>query len=200
MYTVPSSLTSQLSRPLSSIRALITLPPGPITRPIIEGGIFISKILGALAASCSLGVGIASFMMERMWVRAVLAFSRVFSTAPMLRPLFLMSSCIDVIPSSLPAILKSIIPSASSNPRMSVSIREFSSAMVSGSTSNPMATPATGDFTGTPASISPKLHAQTVAMDDEPSDCVMRLSARTVYGNSFGSGIDGLSALSAKSP
>jgi hypothetical protein len=47
-----------------------------------------------------------------------------------------------------------------------------------------MATPATGAFTGTPASISASDAPQTVAMELEPFDSVISETTRSVYANS----------------
>ena len=43
-----------------------------------------------------------------------------------------------------------------------------------------MATPATADFTGTPASIIDRDEPQTVAIDEEPLDSVISETRRTV--------------------
>ena len=45
----------------------------------------------------------------------------------------------------------------------------------------PIATPATGTFTGTPASNNAKLPPQTLAMLEDPQDSVIKLSQRMVY-------------------
>ncbi len=44
--------------------------------------------------------------------------------------------------------------------------------------------PATGDLSGTPASISAIEAPQTLAIDDEPLDSRMSETTRIVYGNS----------------
>ena len=44
--------------------------------------------------------------------------------------------------------------------------------------------PATGAFSGTPASISESVPPQTVAIDDEPFDSSVSDTMRIVYGNS----------------
>mmetsp|Transcript_974 Transcript_974/g.1383 ORF Transcript_974/g.1383 Transcript_974/m.1383 type:complete len:228 (-) Transcript_974:1527-2210(-) len=198
--TDPSSSTSQLSSPNSSINALIVFPPGPISFPIAAGGIFSGRIFGALAASSCLGAARTDCISPRIFVRAVLAIFRVFATAPRERPRFFISNCSDVTPEAFPATLKSIIPNASSKPKISVRMRESSSATVVGSTSNPIATPATGEDIGIPASIIPKQQAHTVAILELPSLCVTKDSARIVYGNSPSGGIAGRRALCARSP
>ncbi len=78
-------------------------------------------------------------------------------------PAILMSICSEVMPSAVPATLKSMSPRWSSSPRMSES-----TAKPSGSRIRPMAMPLTGFLIGTPASISASDEPQTVAIDDEP--------------------------------
>ena len=60
--------------------------------------------------------------------------------------------------------------------------------------------PATGGFSGTPASISASEAPHTVAIDDEPFDSVISDTTRIVYGNSSGPGISGLMARQASLP
>src|SRR4249919_969530 len=55
----------------------------------------------------------------------------------------------------------------------------------------PIAMPATGDFTGTPASISASEEPQTEAIDEEPFDSVISETTRMVYGKDS---IDGMTA------
>ena len=64
----------------------------------------------------------------------------------------------------------------------------------------PIATPATGDFSGTPASISDIDEPHTEAIDEEPLDSRMSDTTRIVYGNSSCDGIIGTSARSASAP
>src|SRR5918993_270202 len=64
----------------------------------------------------------------------------------------------------------------------------------------PIATPATGERRGTPASISDIDEPQTEAIDDEPLDSRMSDTTRIVYGNSSCDGIIGTSARSASAP
>ena len=91
-------------------------------------------------------------------------------------PATLMSICSEVMPASVPATLKSMSPRWSSSPRMSVSTakRSWSSRI------SPIATPATGARSGTPASIIDKLEPQTVAIEDEPFDSVISETSRIV--------------------
>jgi hypothetical protein len=58
-----------------------------------------------------------------------------------------------------------------------------------------MAIPATGAFTGTPASIKAKEPPQTDAMEEEPLDSVMSDSTRIVYGKSSSLGNEAAIAL-----
>ncbi|MNV99416.1 hypothetical protein D3C71_1947720 [compost metagenome] len=86
-----------------------------------------------------------------------------------------MSICRAVTPLSVPATLKSMSPRWSSSPRMSVS-----TANLSPSLTRPMAIPATGALTGTPASISASEAPQTEAIELEPLDSVISDTTRMV--------------------
>ena len=59
----------------------------------------------------------------------------------------------------------------------------------------PIAMPATGALTGTPASISASEEPQTEAIDEEPFDSVISDTTRMVYGNDFHDGITAHAAL-----
>ena len=96
------------------------------------------------------------------------------------RPWILMSIWMDVTPLRVPATLKSISPSASSSPRISVRTATSSPSLMS-----PMATPAHAPRIGTPASMSPKEEPHTVAMDEEPLDSSTSDTIRMEYGNSW---------------
>ena len=96
----------------------------------------------------------------------------------------LMSICRDVIPTSVPATLKSMSPRWSSSPRMSLSTAKSSPSLI-----KPMAMPATALGSGTPASIIESDAPQTVAMEDEPLDSVISETTRMVYGKSSFEGI-----------
>ena len=65
--------------------------------------------------------------------------------------------------SLVPATLKSMSPNASSAPRMSVSVTNEPPSLIS-----PIAMPATMSFSGTPASSSDIVDAQTEPIDVEP--------------------------------
>ena len=80
-------------------------------------------------------------------------------------PVILMSICRAVIPSSVPATLKSMSPRWSSTPAMSVRTTWSSPSLI-----RPIATPATGAETGTPAACSAIEDAQTEPIDEEPFD------------------------------
>src|ERR671915_1017183 len=64
----------------------------------------------------------------------------------------------------------------------------------------PIATPATGAFKGTPASISDSEEPHTEAIEDEPFDSRMSDTTRIVYGKSSSDGSTGTSARSASAP
>ena len=108
----------------------------------------------------------------------------------------LMSIWSAVTPSSVPATLKSISPRWSSSPRMSDSTAKPRSSLIS-----PMAIPATGRFSGTPASISASEPPHTVAIDE---DCrcysVISDTMRNVYGNLSFAGSSGWIARHASLP
>ncbi|GBE47743.1 hypothetical protein BMS3Bbin12_00908 [bacterium BMS3Bbin12] len=89
-------------------------------------------------------------------------------------PSILMSICSAVIPSRVPATLKSMSPRWSSSPMMSVSTANRSFSLMS-----PMAIPATGALMGTPASIRDRLVPHTEAMELEPLDSVISETTRS---------------------
>src|ERR687893_719550 len=64
----------------------------------------------------------------------------------------------------------------------------------------PIAMPATGAFSGTPASISDSDEPHTEAIDEEPLDSRMSDTTRMEYGNSSVDGTTGTSARSARAP
>src|SRR3990167_7569312 len=64
----------------------------------------------------------------------------------------------------------------------------------------PIAIPATGRSIGTPASISAKVPAQTVAMDVEPLEARHSETMRIVYGNFSLVGSTARNAFSARAP
>ena len=78
---------------------------------------------------------------------------------------------------------------------MSVSTAEPLSSLMS-----PIAIPATGALTGTPASMSASDDPQTEAIELEPLLSVISETIRITYGNSASVGITALIARSAKNP
>ena len=90
-------------------------------------------------------------------------------------PAILMSIWSEVMPCSVPATLKSMSPRWSSSPRMSERTAKRSPSRM-----RPIAMPATGRRSGTPASISASEAPQTVAIDDEPFDSVISDTTRIV--------------------
>ena len=100
---------------------LIILPPGPMTSLILSGLIVTTIIRGANCESSACGLAIVSSslpMMNRRDFLACVIASRMMS---IVMPWTLMSIWIAVMPSMVPATLKSISPSESSMPWMSVS-------------------------------------------------------------------------------
>src|ERR1019366_1151233 len=73
-------------------------------------------------------------------------------------------------------------------------------AYCSPSFTNPMATPATGAFNGTPASISESEAPQIVAIDDDPFDSRMSETTRMAYGHWSSVGSTTERARSASAP
>ena len=60
--------------------------------------------------------------------------------------------------------------------------------------------PATGRFSGTPASMAASEVPHTVAIEDEPFDSVISETTRSVYGNSWFGGSIGWMARQASLP
>src|SRR3989338_11382966 len=100
-----------------------------------------------------------------------------------------------VIPSTVPATLKSISPQKSSIPIISDKITSLSFSEII-----PMAIPDTGFLIGTPASINPKVDPQTDAIEVEPLEDITSETSLMVYGNEFCGGITGNNDLSASAP
>ena len=71
---------------------------------------------------------------------------------------------------------------------------------LSPSLTNPIAMPATGAVSGTPASMSAMEAPQMLAIDDEPLDSRMSDTTRTVYGNTSRAGITASIARWASAP
>src|SRR5262245_13793331 len=73
-------------------------------------------------------------------------------------------------------------------------------AYLPSSYTSPMAIPATGALTGTPASMSDNVDPQTDAIDVDPFDASTSETTRIVYGHSSALGSTGTSARSARAP
>ena len=179
----PLSLMS-IEAPDLSVISRIVAPPLPITSRILSESILTVVIVGALADSSLRASGSTAFICSRMVKRAVFALPKAISMISSVIPSILISICKAVMPSSVPATLKSISPKWSSSPRMSVR-----TANLSPSFTKPIAIPATGALIGTPASINAKEAPQTEAIEDEPLDSVISDTTRMVYGNSSKVGI-----------
>ena len=108
-------------------------------------------------------------------MRPALACSSAWRMISSVMPAILMSICSEVTPFSVPATLKSMSPRWSSSPRMSESTAKLLPSLM-----RPMAMPATGRFSGTPASISASEAPHTEAIDEEPLDSVISETTRTV--------------------
>src|SRR5437764_1214633 len=162
--TTPSSSTA-MSAPVSCCRALMTLPLGPMTSPILSIGISKLVILGAVPCTSGRGSAMAPFMTSRILRRASLACCSAWASTSAGRPSIFVSSCSAVTTSAVPATLKSMSPNASSEPRMSVS-----AMYVPLSKMRPMAMPATCSRIGTPASLSDSDDAHTEPVDDALAD------------------------------
>ena len=174
IFTMPLSSISIVA-PDSSWMARIVFPFGPMTSPIFDGLICIVMMRGAHSEMSSRCFGSASSMRSRMCMRPLWARSSASFMIWIVRPLILMSIWMDVTPSRVPATLKSMSPSASSRPRMSVRTATRSPSLMS-----PIATPAQAALIGTPASMSASDVPHTVAIDDEPFDSRMSETIRSV--------------------
>jgi hypothetical protein len=160
--TVPSSWMS-MSAPVIATISLILLPLGPITSPILSTGMCRVRILGALGLTSLRGSGIAWSITSRIFKRASFAWSSAPARTSPGSPVTFMSSWIAVTMSFVPATLKSMSPSASSAPRMSVNVTNVPPSAII-----PIAIPATGALIGTPASINDSVEAHTLAIEVEP--------------------------------
>src|SRR5664280_2620742 len=163
-----------MSAPVSAWIELIILPLGPITSPILSTGILTEITRGAYG-DISSGPSIASAITSRIASRASLACRSAAASTSDGIPSSLVSSCRAVTKSLVPATLKSMSPYASSAPRMSVSVT-YSIVPSTGSAIRPMAMPATGAWSGTPALSRDSVEAQTDPIDVEP----LELSASTL--------------------
>ena len=113
---LPSSVMSILVL-VSAVIFWMTLPPEPMTSRILSGLIFIWIILGAVLASSRRGSGMAlSMTSSRIWKRASFVMAKASLMISCLRPSFFRSIWMAVMPSFVPATLKSISPWKSSTP------------------------------------------------------------------------------------
>ena len=173
----PSSFISTFAPETSTI-SRITFPPDPITSRILSVAIFNVSILGAYFENSPASL-IDFDISSNIWILPLFACSSAFSMISGVIPATLISICKDVMPSDVPATLKSISPKWSSSPKISVKTAYSFPSKI-----RPIATPATADFSGTPASIIDNEAPQTVAIDDDPLDSVISETIRIVYGKS----------------
>ncbi|RAO05342.1 hypothetical protein GUI43_04953 [Micromonospora noduli] len=138
-------------------------------------------------------------MTPRMTWRASFACCSAAASTSDGMPLSLVSSWSAVTNSGVPATLKSMSPNASSAPRMSVSVTYWVLPSTS-SEMSPIAMPATGAFSGTPAESRPSVEAQTEPIEVEPLEPSASDTCRMAYGNSSRDGSTGISARSARAP
>ena len=170
----PSSPISILAPEVSTI-SRTTLPPVPITSRILSCGTWMVSILGAYSPISSRADVSALPISPRIWVRPPFAWSSATCIISSVMPVILMSICSEVTPSCVPATLKSISPKWSSSPKMSDRTAKRSPSLI-----RPMAIPATGFLSGTPASIMARDEPHTVAMEDEPLLSVISETRRNV--------------------
>mmetsp|Transcript_21828 Transcript_21828/g.37269 ORF Transcript_21828/g.37269 Transcript_21828/m.37269 type:complete len:270 (+) Transcript_21828:605-1414(+) len=196
--STPSSEMLMAVAPEISRICLTVRPEGPTTaaRCATATGMRITR--GALGDRICRGAGEHLAISPSTCSRPLRAWARACVMMSSVMPSTLMSIWKAVsLPQSSPATLKSMSPSASSVPRMSLSTTHLP---VAWSRMSPMATPATGRTNGTPASNMARHPPHTVAMEEEPLLSVMVLSTRIVYGKSLPVGMIGASALCASSP
>ena len=156
----------EISAPVSSWIWLIILPFGPMTSPILSTGTVVVMMRGAYGL-ISAGPSMHSLMTSRIVVRASLACCRAAARMSAGMPSSLVSSCRAVMNSEVPATLKSMSPNASSAPRMSVRVLKMCWPSTSPET-RPIAMPATGAFSGTPAASRLRVEAHTEPIEVEP--------------------------------
>ena len=125
----------------------------------------------------SSGASMASAITSRIVMRASRAWVSAAARTSAGMPSSLVSSCSAVTNSRVPATLKSMSPKASSAPRMSVSATYWVSPSTSPEMS-PIAMPATGAFSGTPACSSDIVEAQTEPIEVEPLEPIASESCR----------------------
>ena len=153
---------------------------------------------GAVGAISS-GTSMAAAITSRMCSRASRAWVSALASTWAGMPSSLVSSWIAVTNSRVPATLKSMSPKASSAPRMSVSAAySVFPSMVS--ETRPIAIPATGARSGTPAFSIARVEAHTDPIEVEPFEPSASDTWRIAYGNSSRLGSTGTRARSASAP
>ena len=109
ILTLPVSSMSILA-PVCSTMPRITLPPGPMRSRILSTGICRVWMRGANFEVLVRGAGSASYILSRMNIRPRRACSSASRMICPVIPGILMSICRAVMPSRVPATLKSISP------------------------------------------------------------------------------------------
>ena len=175
--------------------ARMVAPPLPITSRILSGLMLITSKVGAFALISARAREMTLFISFRICIRPAKAWFNATSMISSVIPSILMSIWSAVIPFAEPATLKSISPRWSSSPRMSES-----TAKRSPSFTKPIAIPATGALSGTPASISASEAPHTDAIEDEPFDSVMSETTRNTYGKRSTGGSTACTPRRAKRP
>ncbi len=160
-----------------------------------SAGILIVSMRGAKSETVAAGAETAFSISRRMWMRPRRACSRALDRSSRVTPVTLMSICSAVMPTPEPATLKSMSPKWSSEPLMSERIAIFLPSWT-----RPMAMPATGCESGTPATIIARQPPHTLAIEDEPFDSMMSETTRIVYGKRSFGGMTAESARSASMP
>ncbi|MEY4006150.1 MAG: hypothetical protein RLZZ221_2246 [Verrucomicrobiota bacterium] len=180
MNTLPeSSSAMSICAPVVSVMRRMVLPPGPMSRPIFSGSIWIVWMRGAYLLRSARGAGSEASMTLRISMRASRACMMAVLAISKGRPLIFRSSWKPVIPLVVPASLKSMSPKWSSSPRMSVIVTHFSMPpLASLCVMRPQEMPATGAVIGTPASINERQPPQIEAIEVEPLDDMISLTTR----------------------
>ncbi len=164
-----------------------------MTVPILSGLILSFSMRGAYGLRWSRGPGRTLSMCFMINMRPSWAFLIASERTLTGRPWTFISICKAVIPSVVPVTLKSISPAKSS-----ASIRSVKTYGLSPSIIRPMATPATGRFKGTPASIRARQELQVAAIEVEPFWDMISVTLRIAYGKSSSLGRTGIKARSAR--
>ena len=108
-FTVPSSSMLTLA-PVFSTISRITLPPVPITSRILSVAILKVSMRGAYSPSSARAEVSALAISPRMWMRPSFAWPSATFMISSVMPAILMSICSEVMPTSVPATLKSMSP------------------------------------------------------------------------------------------